>query len=99
MTMDQVLTAADFAPHLGKAFHVEGHPQPLTFVTLNDRARPDWPEGMRQPFILILRGEPGPVLPEGFHRISIEDGPSYELHIMPIHTPSREYQDYQIAFN
>jgi hypothetical protein len=97
--MDQVLTAADFAPHLGKVFHAEGQPHVLTFATLNDRVRPDWPAAMRAPFSLILRGPPDAVLPEGSYRFTIEDGPSFELHIMPIHTPSREYQDYQVAFN
>lgn len=97
--MAQVLTAADFAPHLGKVFRAEGHPQALTFVTLNDRQRPDWPAGARTPFSLILRGEPSPVLPEGFYRFAVEHGPRFDLHIMPVHTPSRDDQDYQIAFN
>lgn len=97
--MDQVPTAADFAPHLGKVFRAEGHPFALKFVTLNDRPRPDWPADMRQPFILILRGESSPILAEGSYRFAIEDGPSFELYIMPVHTPSRDYQDYQIAFN
>lgn len=97
--MDQVLTAADFAPHLGKVFRAEGQPQALTFVSLNDRLPPGWPSGMRPPFILTLRGAPSPVLPEGLYRFVIEDGPAFDLHIMPVHTPSRDYQDYQIAFN
>lgn len=97
--MTQALTPADFAPHLGKVFRADGHPQALIFVTLNDRPRPDWPTGMRPPFNLILRGDPGPVLPEGLYRFTVEDGPSFELHIMPVHTPSGDHQDYQIAFN
>lgn len=97
--MQQALTAVDFAPHVGKVFRADGHPQALTFVTLHNPERPDWPAGMRPPFNLLLRGEPSPVLPEGLYRFSIEDGPSFELYIMPIHTPSRDHQDYQIAFN
>jgi hypothetical protein len=99
ISMDQVLTPADFAPHLGKVFRADGHPQALTFVTLIDRPPPGWPAGMRPPFSLILRSDPSPILPEGFYRFSIDDGPSFELHIMPVHTPSRAYQEYQIAFN
>lgn len=97
--MDQVLTAADFAPHLGKVFRAEGQPQALTFITLHEPKRADWPAGMRPPFTLILRGEPNPVLPEGLYRFAVEDGPNFDLYIIPIHTPSRDYQDYQIAFS
>ena len=97
--MDKVLTPADFAPHLGKVFRADGQPQALTFVSLDDRQRPGWPEDMRQPFSLILRGEPSPVLAEGFYHFTIQDGPGFDLYIMPIHTPSRAHQDYQIAFN
>lgn len=96
---DHIPTAADFAPHLGKAFRVDGHPHALTFVSLNGRPRPDWPAGMRQPFSLLLRGEPAPVLAEGLHRVVIDGGPSLELYIIPVHTPARQYQDYQIVFN
>jgi hypothetical protein len=97
--VDKVLTAEDFAPHLGKTFHPQGQPHVLTFVKLDSRDWPGWPADIRKPFSLILRSAPGAILAEGFYRFTVEDGPCFDLHIMPIHTPTREHQDYQVAFN
>ena len=29
----------------------------------------------------------------------LDGGASFDLYLIPIHTPSREHQDYQIVFN
>jgi hypothetical protein len=39
------------------------------------------------------------VLPEGLYDVAFDDGREFALHITPIHTPARDRQDYQIAFN
>ena len=53
----------------------------------------------RQPFIVIFRGPPGDVLPEGMRELHIEDGPSFKLYIIPVLTPQRDRQNYQSVFN
>ena len=53
----------------------------------------------REPFLLLLRGPPGDVLPEGIYDVAIEGGPNFTLHIVPIHTPASDRQDYQVVFN
>ncbi len=53
----------------------------------------------RAAFSLHLRGAPAPIAPEGMHRLTFEDGASFDLYLIPIHTPSRDHQDYQIVFN
>jgi hypothetical protein len=53
----------------------------------------------RAAFSLHLRGAPAPIAPEGMHRLAFEDGASFDLYLIPIHTPSRDHQDYQIVFN
>jgi hypothetical protein len=48
---------------------------------------------------LIFAGSAGDILPQGHHRITAPDGAVFELHITPIHTPTRDRQDYQAVFN
>jgi hypothetical protein len=38
-------------------------------------------------------------LPEGIYHVVIDDGPAFDLYIIPIHTMSREHQDYQVVVN
>ena len=33
------------------------------------------------------------------YAITFEDGAGFDLYLIPIHTPSRDHQDYQIVFN
>ncbi len=95
--MAEVVSADIFRPHIGRGVLLPGG-QKLTLVSVDQRAAraPDPP---RAPFSLILRGAPAPVVPEGLHRLTLEDGASFELYLIPIHTPSRDRQDYQIVFN
>lgn len=93
------LTAEDFAPSLGKMFRPAGSDLELTLATLDQREHPGWEAAARKPFALILRGPAAPILPEGFHRIAIESGPTLVLYVIPIFTAGRDHQDYQIVFN
>ena len=71
--------------------------QKLTLVSVDKRNAPG--DASRAAFSLLLRGVPDPITPEGMHRVTFEDGASFELYLIPIHTPTREHQDYQIVFN
>ena len=57
------------------------------------------PEPFPQNGLLAARGAATPIAPEGMHRITLEGGASFDLYLIPIHTPSRDHQDYQIVFN
>jgi hypothetical protein len=54
---------------------------------------------LRQPFNLIFRGPADDVMAEGFCTLAVDGGPSFDLYIIPIHTPSQDCQNYQVAFN
>ena len=87
--MTGIPTADIFKPHVGKAISLADGPA-LTLVAVNEFERS---------FALLLRGAPTPVVPEGMHRIALEGGTQFELYLIPVHTPSRDHQDYQIVFN
>jgi hypothetical protein len=99
--MAEHLTPQHFLPHVQKIFHVDGGAYALTLTRVEQRRFEDHEGGMglREPFNLIFSGPPGDVLPEGMYRLAVEDGPSFELYVMPIHTPMRDRQDYQASFN
>jgi hypothetical protein len=95
--MVEVVSAETFAPHIGKPILLpDGHK--LTLVAV-DRRGAKAPGAPRAAFSLILSGALAPIVPEGLHRLTLEDGASFELYLIPIHTPSRDRQDYQIVFN
>jgi Domain of unknown function (DUF6916) len=95
--MAEQLTPEHFLPHVDKTFRVAGGRHALTLAAVE--AGPKQGAVPRQPFNLIFRGPPGDVLVEGVYTLEIESGPSFELYVMPIHTPDRTRQDYQSAFN
>ncbi len=97
--MSRVLTAQDFVAHVGKTVTPKGQHRVLTLVSVNPTRWPGWDAMPREPFTLILRGPPDDVLPEGLYDVALDDGTDCALHIMPIHTASRDRQDYQVAFN
>jgi hypothetical protein len=97
-SIDQ-LAAEHFAPYIGKAFRVIGSDLELTLARLDQREYAGWEGLARKPFALILRGPPGPILPEGLHRLAIDGGPTLMLYVIPIFTAARDHQDYQIVFN
>jgi hypothetical protein len=99
-----VSTIDEFEPHVGKMVHfsLPGEPSAIQAFPL-DRiityARLPLPGG-RQPFTLIFRGPRKPEhLAEGLYDCAFEDGPSFQLHVTPIHTPDPGWQEYQAAFN
>jgi len=96
--MSRLLTSEDFAPHVGKAFRPAGQHRVLTLVSVDTRQFPGTESVPRQPFILILEGPQGDVLPEGSYDVAVDDGPEFSLYIAPIHTIARDRQDYQAVF-
>jgi hypothetical protein len=97
--MDEPLTHEHFSPHLGKRFSFEGHH--LTLLLRSAAPQPQFamPGVSRVPFTLIFEGPAGDILPAGYYRAAAPDGPVFELHVAPIHTPARDHQDYQVVFN
>ncbi len=92
--MTDEANAETFALYIGKAVSPSDGPT-LTLAAV-DRHKSSTPGGG---FTLLLRGAPTPIAPEGMHRITLEGGASFDLYLIPIHTPSRDHQDYQIVFN
>lgn len=97
--MAELLTAEAFAPHLGKQMHPQGQHRVLTLVSMQVDHRPGRSAGTRTPFRLLLRGVADDVLPEGLYTVVIDDGPTFDLYIIPVHTPSHAHQDYQVVVN
>jgi hypothetical protein len=99
--MTEPLGPDHFRPHVDKVFRVNGTPHAFTLVRVDTRKREDWEHetGLREPFNLIFRGPAGDVMREGLYVLDVEGGPSFELYVMPIHTPARDRQDYQASFN
>jgi len=97
----ELLTPEHFLPHVDKPVKVKGWHHTLTLSSVDIRKLEEWEKGIvrRQPFILILRGPRGDVLPEGFHDLEIEGGASFQLYVIPILTPQPDRQNYQIVFN
>ena len=92
--MTDAASAETFAPYIGRAISL-GDGSTLTLVAVDRHKSPMPGVG----FTLLLRGAPTPIAPEGIHRITLEGGASFDLYLIPIHTPSRDHQDYQIVFN
>ena len=97
--MAALLTADDFLPHVDKVFRVQGGHHALTLTRIEQRRREEGEIGDRDPFNLIFRGPPGDLLREGLYTLDVENGPSFELYVIPIHTPMRDRQNYQAAFS
>ncbi|HEY2616919.1 MAG TPA: hypothetical protein VGI78_06245 [Acetobacteraceae bacterium] len=90
--------ASSFAPYIGETVSLrDGHALTLMAVDQRDALAPG--TAMRAPFSLKLRGPPAPIVPEGVHRLVFGDGAGFELYLIPVHTPSRDHQDYQVVFN
>jgi hypothetical protein len=99
--MSQDLTLEHFQPHVNKTVRVDGWHHALTIARIDTRKLEEWEKDVipRQPFIVIFRGPPGDVLPEGMRELHIEGGPSFTLYMMPIFTPQPDRQNYQAVFN
>jgi hypothetical protein len=99
--MSEQLTPEHFLPHVDKVFRVRSGRHALKLVNVEVRPLQEWEAKIvpRQPFNLIFRGPPGDVLAEGLHTLEVEDGPSFELYVIPIFTTVPGRQDYQAPFN
>jgi hypothetical protein len=97
--MDEPLTHEHFSPYLGKRFGLEGHHLTLLLRSADPQPHFAAPDASRVPFTLIFEGPSGDILPAGQYRAAVQDGPVFELHVNPIHTPARGHQDYQAVFN
>jgi len=95
--MSDQLTAATFLPHVEKIFRVKGGRHALRLSRVDTPI--DTPGAPRQSFNLIFSGPAGDVLREGLYTLEVENGPPFDLYVMPIHTPQLGRQDYQAAFN
>ena len=94
--MAETLTPEHFHPHVEKVFRVKGGRHAITLSVVDVSSEK---AGPRQAFSLIFSGPPGDVLPEGLYTLEVADGPQFELYVIPIHTPQRDRQNYQSAFN
>jgi hypothetical protein len=93
--MAEAISAEIFAPHVGATLLLsDGRKLTLTAIERHNATA-----AHRAGFTLLLRGPLTPIVHEGLHRFAFEDGASFELYVMPIHTRSHDHQDYQIVFN
>jgi hypothetical protein len=97
--MDELLTYEHFVPQVSKRFSFEGQPQTLLLRSADTHPNFAVPGASRIPFALIFEGPPADILPAGHDRATGQDGPIFELYVMPIHTHVRDRQDYQAVFN
>ena len=99
--MDELLKPDDFTPYVDRVFRVRNGGHALTLTAVEQRRLESWETQMqlREPFNLIFRGPMGDVLRAGLYTLDVEDGPAFELYVIPIHTPARDRQNYQAAFN
>ena len=78
--MTDAPSAEFFTPHIAEAMSLPNG-QKLTLVSVDKR---NWPrDASRAAFSLLLRGVPDPITPEGMHRVTFEDGASFELYLIP----------------
>lgn len=89
----------DFTPHLNKLFRFEGRHHALRLAQIDVSDLPHAPELTHKPFTLIFHGPKQDIMPEGLYVAEVEDGPRFDLYIMPIHTRAPDRQDYQAVFN
>lgn len=98
--MQDIIKVTTFRPHVGKIFHFKGtrFSFPLDRIIVNRKQK--YPGAKRQPFTLIFAGarEHG-YLSEGVYECEVEGGSAFSFHIMPIHTPRPDRQEYQAVFN
>ena len=99
--MTEQLSADHFRPHLTKLFKVRGGRHGLRLTTVHTPSLSEEQRRMfaREPFTLLFEGPAADVLPEGQYAFDVEDGAAFEFYVIPIHTMSRERQDYQAVFN
>jgi hypothetical protein len=96
--MSDEATADAFGPHVGTVASLpDGRRLTLVKVERGPAGRPGG--APRAGFSLLLSGDPERIVPEGLHRLAFDGGATFDLYVIPIHTASRDRQDYQIVFN
>jgi hypothetical protein len=85
-------TSAAYLPHVGQKFRIGPSELVLSVVEPDNAAT-------QRCFTLIFAGAREPVLPEGSYEATLAGHAMGVLYIMPIHTPDRTRQDYQVVFN
>jgi hypothetical protein len=79
--MTAALSAETFAPHVGEEMSLaNGHRLALIAVNGYNSHPPDAPGAA---FSLLLRGAPAPLVPEGMHHLTLENGGSFDLYLIP----------------
>lgn len=98
--MDEILVAEHFRPHAGKTVRFKGTPYVFTLDRVEGGDGPVPSGYVRSPFVIIFRGpSKSDVMASGMYDCEIEDGPVFSLHVMPIHTPAPDRQEYQSVFS
>jgi hypothetical protein len=92
-------THDDFMPYLEGWFHFEGWHGTLRLTKVDVRSGQQRPGAPHPPFTLIFTGPRDDILREGTYVARAGDGPGFIFHIIPIHTPAPNRQDYQVVFN
>lgn len=98
--MDEILKRDHFTPHIGKTVHFKG----TLYAFVLDRVEGEGgtpPQGyVRMPFVVIFRGvSKTDVMKGGVYDCDIAGGPTYSMHVAPMHTPAPDRQEYQAVFN
>jgi hypothetical protein len=98
--MEELLTIEHFKPHIGKSVRFRGTRYAFVIDRVEGDAGPPPAGWARSPFVVIFRGlSKSDVMAPGSYECDIENGPTYSLYVMPIHTPRPDRQEYQAAFN
>jgi hypothetical protein len=99
--MTEPLTADAFVPYVGGTFRVRGAAHTIALERIDRRELEPWEAAAlaRAPFNLIFRGPPDNLLAAGLYTFDVDDAASFDLYVMPVHTPSPDRQEYQAAFN
>ncbi len=93
------LTIEHFKPHTGKTVRFKGTPYAFVLDRVEGDCAPP-PGYSRAPFIVVFRGpSKTDVMRAGIYDCEIDGGPTYSLHVMPIHTPQPDRQEYQSVFS
>ncbi len=97
--MAEALRHEDFAPHVDRLFRFAGWHGTLRLARIEYPRHAGGAHPSRPPFTLIFHGPRDDILPEGLYTATVDEGPHFEVYIMPIHTPAADRQEYQALFN
>jgi hypothetical protein len=95
----ETLTIDSFRPLEGTVLHLQPAPGAvqLDLTLLEVRSLGDAPNGMREPFALLFRGPPDPLLPQAIYRIGADALGEHDIFIVPVGRTA-EGTDYEAIF-